>query len=91
MLQPPDTGKNSDRGISNFQIPGQSLTKENYHNFRTSDDIDMKLGPVTKPDKGYKATSKKFDDDVILENCSAIVIFQFMANLEPSVSWIPNV
>ena len=50
----------------------------------------MKLGPVTKPDKGYKATSKIFDDDVILENCSAIVIFQFMANLEPSVSWIPN-
>ena len=43
-----DIGKNSDGGISDFRISGQSLTKENCHNSRTSDDIDMKLGPVTK-------------------------------------------
>ena len=46
--QSPDIGQNSDRGISNFQISGQSLIKENCHNSRTSDDVDMKLGPVTK-------------------------------------------
>ena len=45
----------------------QSLIKENYHNSRTSDAIDMKLEPVPKLDKRNKTTSKKFDDDVKLE------------------------
>ena len=35
----------------------------------------MKLGPVTTLYKGNKKTSKKFDDDVTLENCDVIVIF----------------
>ena len=35
----------------------------------------MKLGPVTKLDKRNKTTSKKFDDDVMSENCDVIVIF----------------
>ena len=35
----------------------------------------MKLGPVTKLDKRNKTTSKKFDDNVMLENCNVIVIF----------------
>ena len=48
----------------------------------------MKLGPVTKLDKRNKTTSKKFDDEVISENYDVIVIFQFMANLEQSGSWI---
>ena len=48
-----DIGQNSDGGISHFQISGKrkSLIKENCHNPRTSDDIDKKLGPVTKRDK----------------------------------------
>ena len=46
---------------------GQSL-KVNCHNSRTSDDIDMKLGPVTK-------LEKFFDDDIMLEHCDVIVIF----------------
>ena len=41
-------------GISNFLISGQSLIKESCHNSRTSDDIDMKLEPVTKLDKRTK-------------------------------------
>ena len=48
--------------------------KENYHNFRTSDDIDMKLGLITKLDKRNKTRSNKFDDDVMSKNCDAIVI-----------------
>ena len=40
----------------------------------------MKLEPVTKLDKRNKTTSKKCDDDVMLENC--YVIFQFMDHLE---------
>ena len=35
----------------------------------------MKLGPVTKLRKRSKATSKKFDDDIMSENCDFIVIF----------------
>ena len=42
--QSPDIGQNSDGCISDFRISGQSLIKENYHNSRTSDDIDMKRG-----------------------------------------------
>ena len=57
--QSPDIGQNSDEGISDFRISGQSLIKVNCHNSRTSDGIDMKLGPVTKLDKRNKTTSKK--------------------------------
>ena len=67
-------GKISDVGISDSQISGQSLIKENYNNSRTSDDINMKLGPVTKRDKRNKTTSKKFDNDAMSENCDVIVI-----------------
>ena len=75
MPQSPDIGQNSDGDISDFRISGQSLIKENCHNSRTNDDIDMKLGPVTKLDKRSKSTSKIFDDDVMSANCDAIVIF----------------
>ena len=33
-----------------------------------SDDVDTKLGPVTKLYKRNKTASKKFDDDVMPEN-----------------------
>ena len=68
-------GKNPDEGISDFRISDQSLIKENCDNSRTSDDIDMKLGPVAKFDKRNKTTSKKIDDDVMSENCDVILIF----------------
>ena len=59
LPQAPDMGQNSDGGISDFWISSQFLIKVNWHNSRTSDNIDMKPGPVTKPDKGNKTTSKK--------------------------------
>ena len=74
--QSPDIGKNSDGGISDFWISGQVLVKENCDNTRTSDDIDMKLEPVTKLDKKNKTTSKNIDVDVMSEICGAIVIFR---------------
>ena len=76
LLQSPDTGQNWDKDISDYRISAQSLIKENCHNSRTRDDIDMKLGPVTKLDKRNKTTSKKFDVDVMSENCDVIVIFR---------------
>ena len=68
-------GKISDKGISDFWISGQSLMKGNCHNSRTSDGIDMKLGPVTKLNKGNKTKPKKFDHEVMSQNCDVIVIF----------------
>ena len=41
-----------------FPIFGFLVINEKCHNSRTSDDIDMKLEPVTKLDKGNNATSK---------------------------------
>ena len=79
-------GKTQDGDISNFRNSGQSLIKENCHS-RTIDDIDIKLGPVIKLDKRNKATSKKFDDDVMPENYDVIVIIpiygQFGAICKP--------
>ena len=57
------------------QQTGQSLTKENCHNSRTSDDIDMKLGPVTYIDKKNKSTAKNIWQDVMSANCDVIAIF----------------
>ena len=59
-----------------FLISSQSLIKEKCYNSRTSRDIDMKLGPVTKFDKRNRTRSKKIDDDVMSENCDVIVIFR---------------
>ena len=73
--QSPDIGQNADGGISDFRISGQSLIKENFHNSRTTDDINMKLVPVTKLGKRNKTLPKKFDDDFISENYDVIVIF----------------
>ena len=66
-------------------MSGQSLIKENCHNSRASDDIDMKLGPVSKIDKKNKTTSKK---NLTMTSCQKIVtsslFFAFLANLEQS-------
>ena len=75
MPESPDIWENSNGGISDLWISGQSILKENCHNSRASDDIDMKLGLVTKFDKRNKTTSKTFDGDVTAANCVVIVIF----------------
>ena len=72
----PYIGQNSDGVVSDFRISGQSLIKVNCHNSRISDDIDMKLGPVTKIAKRNKLASKNFDDDDMLANCDIFVIFR---------------
>ena len=47
----------------------------------------MKLGPGTKIDKRNKTTPKKFDDNIMSENCDVIAIFpiysQFVAIWKP--------
>ena len=77
MQQSPGIGQNSDGSISDIKISGQSFIKEKYHNSRTSDDIDMKLGPVTKLKKRNKIIPKKIDADFMSGNCDIVVIFPF--------------
>ena len=78
--QTPDIGQNSDRGISDFRISRQSLIKSN--------DIDMKLGPVTKLDKRNKITSKKIDSNVMSASSDVIVIFPNYDQFGPT--WKPD-
>ena len=73
--QSSDIGQNSDGGVFDFPISGQSLIKENCYNSTTSNEIDMELGPVTKRDSKNMTTSKKFDDGAMSEKCDVIVFF----------------
>ena len=50
---------------------------ENFNNSRTSDDIDMKLGPVPKLVKGNTRTLKKFDDDVMPEIVMLLSVLEY--------------
>ena len=85
MSQSQDTGQNSDWGIYDFQISGQSFISKNFRN--SSHDIDMKFGPVTKIDKRNTVRSKKFDE---LDVKTSLSFFRFIANLEQSGSRIPD-
>ena len=62
-------------------MSGQSIIKENCHNSRASDDIDMKIGAVSKLNKRKKQGQKNWWIH-LLKNCDVIVYFQLMANLE---------
>ena len=58
---------------------GQDLVKsslyKNCHNSRNSNDTDSKLGTLSKLEKRNTIKSKEFDNDVILTNYDAIIIF----------------
>ena len=73
LRQSPDVGQNPDEGISDFRIPDQSCKNENYHDYITTHDNDMKVGPVTAIEKKKRGNDKKVDDDVMLANCDVIV------------------
>ena len=92
LLQSSGIEQNSDGGIFDFRISGQSFIKVNCHNSRASDDIGMKLEPVTKLDKRNKTMSKKIDDDVMSENREVINMFSIYSKLEairkPDSGWI---
>ena len=76
-------------GISDFKISGQYLLNENYDNSRASDDINMKLRPITKLDKKNKTTPKKnLTIRLCRENVMSLSFFEFMANLEQLASRI---
>ena len=84
------TGQNSDGGISEYGISGQSLIKENCHKSRTSDNIDMKIGSVTKLGTKNKTTSNIFDNDVMSGNCDVIIKFPIYGQFGATGSRIPD-
>ena len=59
LRQSPDIGQKSDGGIPYFRFSGQVFKKGNCHKSRTIDDIDIKLGPVTKLDKRNRTPTNK--------------------------------
>ena len=65
-----DIWQNAGGVISDFQISGQAFVKEICRNSRTSHDIDMKLGPLTKLDKSNTTTLKK---NLTMTSCWKIV------------------
>ena len=73
-------------GISDIQLSGQPLVKGNCHNSRTSDDIDIKLGPVNKIEKRNKKASKKLTMASCLKIATSLSFFSFTASLEQSGS-----
>ena len=87
----PDLGQNSDGIISDFRISGQFLIKGNFHNSRTSDNIGIKIGPVTKLDTSKKTTSKNVKMTSCWKIPTSFLFFQFRANLGLSRSRIPDV
>ena len=68
-----DIGQNLDGSNFIFQISRQILINKNCHNSRSSNDIDMKLGRVTKLYKRNTTTVTKSDNDVVSLNFDVIV------------------
>ena len=63
----------------------ESLIKKNFHNSRTSNDIDMECGPVTQLYKRNTATMMPCQQIV-----TSLSIFRCVANLEQCGSQIPG-
>ena len=59
-------------------------------NHFSSDDIEIKLGSVTKLDKRNRKTLKKFTMTPCQKTITSLSFFQFMVNLEQSGSRIPD-
>ena len=68
-----------------------SFINENRHSSRTSHEIGMKLGSVTKLDTRNTKTSKKFSNYVFQQIVTSLSFFIFMVNLQSSENWIPDV
>ena len=67
-----DIGENLDVVISNFQISGRLLINKIFRNSRTSNNISMKFGLVTKLYKRNMEDQKQID---MSTNCDVIAIF----------------
>ena len=55
---------------------------KNCSNLRTSNDVDIRLGPVTNLDKKEQGKINKFDDVVMSANSDVSVIFRIYGQFE---------
>ena len=83
-----DIGQNSDKGIFDFHIPGQTPCKQKV--VIVNNNINMKLGTVTKFDKENTTMSKRLPVMLCYKIMNSFSFFQFMTNLEQSKSQIPD-
>ena len=75
-LQCSDIGENSDGGNSWFVVKfGVTLINKDYHNSRTSDDIDMKLRLLAKFDKRNTKMWKRLMMTSCQEIMTSLVLF----------------
>ena len=81
-----DIAQNSDEGISDFLISGQSFIKQNCHNSRTSDAIGIKLEPVSRRHKRNKTTSKNLTITSCREIVTSSSFFGIIANFDQTGS-----
>ena len=90
LPQSADIGQTPDRGIFDFQISGQSFINENCDNSITGHDTDIKLGPVTKPNRRYMPMLKTMTMTLFQEILMSLSLFpiygQFTAIRKPH-SW----
>ena len=86
MPQSPDVGQNSDGGISDFRISGQSIINENCHNYRTIHDIDMKLNLARETRQLHKSLTLALCQQIL----SSMSFFQLMVNSQSPGSRIPD-
>ena len=77
-----DIGQSSGRGISELWISGEPLIKENCNNFRTSDDTNMKLGPINKIKKRKETASKTLTMTSRQQLITSLSNLQLFVNLE---------
>ena len=75
LPQSPYIGQNSDVGISNIWISGQSLNQKPIMILTWSSDQQLNLT------REIKTTSKKLDNDVMLANCDVIAVFPIYSQI----------
>ena len=75
LPQSPYIGQNSDVGISNIWISGQSLNQKPMMILTWSSDQQLNLT------REIKTTSKKLDNDVMLANCDVIAVFPIYSQI----------
>ena len=81
-----DIGQNSDKGIFDFHISGQTPCKQKIVIVNNN----IRLGTVTKFDKENTTMSKRLPVMLCYKIMNSFSFFQFMTNLEQSKSQIPD-
>ena len=82
--------KNGKFGLCTSGFLVKSLINKNCHNSRTTNNIDMKLGPANN----LTRETRRYKKDLTMTSCRQIMtsssFFRFMVDLEQSRTWFPD-